>query len=174
MKKLLLLALILNLGAVAEGQTEKPKLVVGVIVDQMRQEYLSRFESRFGEDGFNKLTRDGYTFKNAHFNYVPTYTAPGHASVYTGSTPGIHGIIGNNWYNKELKDMVYCTDDKTQRTVGSSSTRGEMSPHYLLSTTITDELRLFTKKTVQSSRRLDQRQGCNFSCRPSRGGLLVR
>lgn len=146
MKKLLLLALILNLGAVAEGQTEKPKLVVGVIVDQMRQEYLSRFESRFGEDGFNKLTRDGYTFKNAHFNYVPTYTAPGHASVYTGSTPGIHGIIGNNWYNKELKDMVYCTDDKTQRTVGSSSTRGEMSPHYLLSTTITDELRLFTKK----------------------------
>ncbi|MBL6447081.1 alkaline phosphatase family protein [Fulvivirga sp. 29W222] len=146
MKKLLLLVLFINLAVIAESQAQKPKLVVGVIVDQMRQEYLVRFQPRFGEEGFNRMMREGYVLKNAHFNYVPTYTAPGHASVYTGSTPGVHGIIGNNWYNKELKRMVYCTDDERESTVGSLSSKGEMSPHYLLSTTITDELRLFTKR----------------------------
>src|SRR5262245_66487274 len=82
---------------------DKPKLVVGIIVDQMRQEYLYRFEKKFGTGGFRRLMGDGFMLKNAHYNYVPTFTGPGHASVYTGTTPAIHGIIGNEWYDKIAK-----------------------------------------------------------------------
>ena len=131
------------------SQGKQPKLVVGIIVDQMRQEYLLRFRDRFGKDGFNKLVEEGYSFRNAHFNYVPTYTAPGHASVYTGSTPAIHGIIANEWYDKVTKEMRYCAEDTTVSTVGSSSLNGKMSPHSLLATTITDELRIFTHKQAK-------------------------
>ncbi|MGD1957563.1 MAG: alkaline phosphatase PafA [Fulvivirga sp.] len=120
---------------------QKPKLVVGIIVDQMRQEYLLRFEHRFAEGGFKCLMNDGYMFKNAHFNYIPTYTAPGHTSVYTGTTPAAHGIIGNGWYDHLDKDWIYCAEDSTVNTVGSESTSGQMSPKNLLVTTITDELR---------------------------------
>lgn len=120
-------------------------------MDQMRQEYIYRFQERFGDDGFNKLINDGFMFRNAHFNYVPTFTAPGHASVYTGTTPGIHGIIGNNWYDKISERVIYCASDKTEETVGSETDNGKMSPRNLLTTTITDELKLFTQmrsKTV--------------------------
>jgi predicted AlkP superfamily pyrophosphatase or phosphodiesterase len=73
---------------------EKPKLVVGIVVDQMRQEYLYRFERKFGASGFKRLMNEGFMLTNAHYNYVPTYTGPGHASIFTGTTPAIHGIIG--------------------------------------------------------------------------------
>src|SRR5690554_2312227 len=99
MKKLLLVAVCFFITVCSFGQTKKPKLIVGIVVDQMRQEYLYRFQERFGDDGFKKLINDGFMFKNAHFNYVPTYTGPGHASVYTGTTPGVHGVISNNWYD---------------------------------------------------------------------------
>jgi len=128
---------------------EKPKLVVGIIVDQMRHEYIHRFEDKFSDTGFKRLMNGGFTFENAHYNYMPTYTAPGHASVYTGTTPAIHGIIGNNWYNKVLKKEIYCAEDSTMMTIGSDTDNGEMSPNNLLTTTITDELRLFTQKRSQ-------------------------
>ncbi len=127
------------------AQQKKPKLVVGIIVDQMRQEYLYRFGDRFGDDGFKLLMNEGFMFKNAHFNYIPTYTAPGHASVYTGSTPSIHGIIGNYWYDKVSKKYIYCAEDESVNTVGSLSEEGKMSPRKMLTTTITDELRLATQ-----------------------------
>ncbi|TRX59033.1 alkaline phosphatase family protein [Fulvivirga sp. M361] len=120
---------------------QQPRLVVGIIVDQMRQEYLWRFGERFEEGGFNRLMKEGYHFKNAHFNYVPTYTGPGHTSVYTGTTPAIHGVIANSWYDHVSKDGVYCASDKSVQTVGSSSDKGEMSPKNMLVTSITDELR---------------------------------
>ena len=78
-----------------------PRLVIGIVVDQMRQEYLHRFYDKFSESGFKRLMNEGFQFKNAHYNYAPTYTAPGHASIYTGTTPSKHGIIGNTWYAKE-------------------------------------------------------------------------
>ena len=120
----------------------KPKLVVGIVVDQMRYDYLTRFYDHFGEDGFKRLVEEGFNCKNNHFNYAPTSTGPGHTSVYTGATPSVHGIIGNNWYDKELDADVYCASDDSYTSVGTTSNAGQMSPHRMTVTTITDELRL--------------------------------
>ncbi|MGB5942056.1 MAG: alkaline phosphatase PafA [Leeuwenhoekiella sp.] len=123
----------------------KPKLVVGIVVDQMRYDYLTRFEGQFGDGGFKRLMYEGFNCKNNHFNYVPTYTGPGHASIFTGTTPAVHGIISNNWYNKFEKKGVYCAEDSTVTSVGTSSDAGQMSPHHMKTTTITDQNRLHTQ-----------------------------
>lgn len=123
----------------------KPKLMVGIVVDQMRYDYLTRFWGHFGDGGFKRLANDGFNCKNNHFNYAPTYTGPGHASVYTGTTPSVHGVIGNDWYDKETNKSVYCAGDMSYATVGSTSDAGKMSPHRMKTTTITDELRLHTQ-----------------------------
>lgn len=121
---------------------DNPKLVVGVIVDQMRPEYLYRFQDKFSEGGFKRLMKDGFVCRNTHYNYIPTKTAPGHASVYTGTTPKYHGIIANKWYNRYLKKEVNNVDDQNVKTVGGSVNSGQRSPRKMLSTTITDELQL--------------------------------
>src|SRR5258708_1053288 len=128
---------------------DKPKLVVGIVVDQMRQEYLYRFEKKYGAGGFKRLMSDGFMLKNAHYNYVPTYTGPGHASVYTGTTPAIHGIIANDWYDKITKKDINCVGDDRQKPVGNEKGNGDVSPWRLLSTTITDELKLATQKRAK-------------------------
>ncbi|WP_350290985.1 alkaline phosphatase PafA [uncultured Croceitalea sp.] len=125
--------------------SEAPKLVVGIIVDQMRYDYLTRFWNHYGEGGFKRLAGQGYNCKNHHFNYAPTSTGPGHTSVYTGATPSSHGIIGNNWYDKEADASVYCASDESYNSVGTTSDAGKMSPHRMLTTTITDQLRLHTQ-----------------------------
>jgi len=119
-----------------------PKLVVGIVVDQMRYDYLTRFYNHFGKDGFRRLVEQGFNCKNNHFNYAPTSTGPGHTSVYTGTTPSMHGIIGNDWYVKETDMDVYCAGDDSYTSVGTTSDAGQMSPHRMAVTTITDELRL--------------------------------
>lgn len=124
---------------------QRPKLVVGIVVDQMKMEYLFRFSDDFTPNGFNRLMTNGYTFQNMHFNYMPTYTGPGHASIYTGTTPATHGIVGNDWFNRSTGKELYCTDDASVKTIGEGTDEeGKMSPKNLLSTTITDELRLET------------------------------
>ena len=123
----------------------RPKLVVGIVVDQMRYDYLTRFESKFGDGGFKRMMNEGFNCKNNHFNYVPTYTGPGHASVFTGTTPKYHGIISNNWYDKEIKKVVYCAGDDSVESVGTESAAGKMSPHRMLTTSFADENRLFTQ-----------------------------
>ncbi len=128
-----------------EKSREQPKLVVGIVVDQMRYDYLTRFWDRFGEDGFKKLVNEGYNFKNNHFNYVPTYTGPGHASVYTGTSPMNHGIIGNGWYDKFIHESVYCAGDDSVEPVGTEDDAGKMSPHRMKTTTVSDENRLQTQ-----------------------------
>ncbi len=125
--------------------SKKTKLVVGIVVDQMRYDYLTRFWDQFEEDGFKRLVENGFNFKNTHFNYIPTYTAPGHASVYAGAAPEAHGIIGNDWYDKFIGKEVYCTGDDSVEPVGTTSPAGKMSPHRMISTTIADENRLFTQ-----------------------------
>lgn len=125
--------------------TTRPKLVVGIVVDQMRYDYLTRFESKFGNGGFNRMINEGFNCKNNHFNYVPTYTGPGHASVYTGTTPKYHGIIGNDWYDKEAKEMVYCAGDGSVESIGTEDRAGKMSPHRMQTTSFADENRLFTQ-----------------------------
>ena len=110
---LVLMALMLITGAQAQEQPKKPKLVVGIIVDQMRQEYFYRFADRYVENGLKRFSEQGFMMTNGHYNYIPTYTGPGHASVYTGTTPATHGIIANNWYVRSLGKMIYCAEDST-------------------------------------------------------------
>lgn len=143
MKKLLLLLSFVVITNVQAQQ--RPKLVVGIVVDQMKMEYLYRFSDDFSPNGFKRLMEKGFVFHNANFNYMPTYTAPGHAAIYTGTTPSVNGIVGNDWFNRTLGKSMYCTDDASVKTVGDGTAKeGAMSPKNMLSTTITDELRLGT------------------------------
>ncbi|SIQ72088.1 alkaline phosphatase PafA [Pontibacter lucknowensis] len=124
------------------GVEGRPKLIVGIVVDQMRYDFLYRYWDKYSEGGFKRLVRQGFNFKNNQYSYVPTYTGPGHASVYTGSVPALNGIIGNSWYDRTTGKSMYCVEDRSVKTVGSTSDAGLMSPRNLLTTTITDELRL--------------------------------
>ncbi len=144
--KNIILFLSLTFISFSHAQVERPKLVVGIVVDQMRMEYLYRFSPYFSENGFKRLINQGFLYTNMHYNYVPTHTAPGHASIYTGTTPSNHGIIGNSWFNRSLKKEMYCTEDSSVQPLGDpeKNEEGLMSPKNLLSTTITDELRLST------------------------------
>ncbi len=144
MKKIIFFILV-SVAFASKAQTskqEKPKLVVGIVIDQMRYDYLTRFSDRFGEKGFKRLLKNGFSVENAHYNYIPTYTAVGHTSIYTGTTPDNHGIISNNWYDKYLKKSIYCVDDSNYNTVGNSSLAGKKSPHRMYTTTLTDQLHL--------------------------------
>lgn len=153
MKKIVLTLAVLTISWANAQKAEKnknqelkrPKLVVGIVIDQMKTEYLYRFADDFTEHGFKRLLREGFMFHNMHYNYMPTFTGPGHASVYTGTTPAVHGIVGNEWFNKAIGKEVYCTDDASVKMVGDGvGNEGLMSPKLLQATTITDELRLAT------------------------------
>lgn len=122
--------------------TDKPKLVVGIVVDQMRYDYLPLYWNKFGEGGFKRLVNEGFNFANTHYNYFPTYTGPGHAAIYTGTTPAVNGIVGNAWYARSIDDNMYVVSDSTVMPVGTDEDAGKMSPANLLSTTVTDELKL--------------------------------
>lgn len=143
MKRIILfLACVFALNSSAQ---QRPKLVVGIVVDQMKMEYLYRFSDDFSPNGFKRMLDNGFSFSNMNYNYVPTYTAPGHASIYTGATPSTHGIMGNDWFVRSLGKYIYCTDDASVQTlVPGTEKEGAMSPKNLLSTTITDELRMAT------------------------------
>jgi len=143
MRRILAIALVILVSIMVQAQAQ-PKLVVGIVVDQMRPDYLGRYQQRFGEDGFNRFLKKGFVVKNMHYNYVPTYTGPGHAAIYTGTTPKYNGIVANDWYRRSWGRSVYCAYDSTCQTVGSKSKAGMMSPRILESTTITDELRMFS------------------------------
>ncbi|MFN8286064.1 MAG: alkaline phosphatase PafA [Chitinophagales bacterium] len=130
---------------------DRPKLVVGIVVDQMRWDFLYRYSDKYGNGGFKRLLNEGYSCENTHINYSPSFTACGHTCVYTGSVPSVHGITGNSWFQYNENRTVYCTEDTMMKTVGSASNAGRMSPNRLLPTTITDELRLatnFRAKTI--------------------------
>lgn len=131
--------------SVPGDQLPRPKLVVGIVVDQMRWDFLYRYYDRYAPNGgFKRLLNQGFSCENTLIPYAPTITAPGHTSIYTGSVPAIHGIAGNAWYDRALGRDLYCTEDKTVQTVGSTSILGQQSPRNLLVTTICDELRLAT------------------------------
>lgn len=123
---------------------KRPALVVGIVVDQMRWDYLYRYYDRYGEGGFKRLMNNGFNCEATYVNYTPTFTAPGHTCVYTGSVPAIHGIAGNDWIENATGEAMYCTDDNMVQSVGGSVRAGKMSPKNMLTTTITDELRLAT------------------------------
>jgi predicted AlkP superfamily pyrophosphatase or phosphodiesterase len=139
--------------AFPQGIPARPKLVVGIVVDQMRYDFLYRYQAKYGPNGFNRLMREGFSCENTHYNYVPTFTAPGHAAIYTGATPSLSGIIGNEWWDPEWGKHRYVTTDTTVQPVppGANKRSCQHSPRVLLSSTITDELRLsdnFQSKVV--------------------------
>lgn len=126
-------------------KSSNPKLVVGIIIDQMRADYLYKYQNRFGEDGFKRILRDGFNYKNANVNYIPSETAPGHASIYTGTTPSYHGIIGNSWFDRDTNSVIENVADNEQIIIGSliENPYGA-SPKNLMTSTITDELKKYS------------------------------
>ncbi len=138
------LLLIISFSATAQN-IERPKLIVGIVVDQMRWDYLYRYYDRYSNDGFKRLLNGGFSCENTFINYLPSFTAVGHSTIYTGSVPSLDGITGNEWIDQLTGKSVYCTSDSTVQPVGSANaTEGKMSPRNLLVSTITDELRLAT------------------------------
>ncbi len=127
------------------SSNNNPKLVVGVVVDQMRFEYLNRFKNKYSSQGFLRLINQGYSCNNHHFNYIPTITGPGHASIFSGTTPSVHGIIGNDWYDKIKLKTVYCTTDDKYHTIGAEAKYGKVAPTNLKVTTVADQNRIFTQ-----------------------------
>lgn len=153
--KHLAIALLAIISLSASAQTKKttvaaatsvarPKLVVGIVVDQMRWDYLYRYYDRYQATGFKRLLNEGFSCENTNLDYIPAVTAAGHTCIYTGSVPSIHGIAGNDFIIQATGKSMYCTEDSTVKTVGSTSVAGQMSPRNLLTTTVTDELRLAT------------------------------
>tara|TARA_B110000503_G_scaffold16974_2_gene24425 strand:- start:6458 stop:8038 length:1581 start_codon:yes stop_codon:yes gene_type:complete len=128
-----------------KASNNKPKLVVGVVVDQMRFEYLNRFKNKYSSQGFLRLMNQGYSCNNHHFNYIPTVTGPGHASIFSGTTPSVHGIVGNDWYDKAKGRTVYCTTDSRYIPVGAAAKYGKVAPTNLKVTTVADQNRIFTQ-----------------------------
>jgi predicted AlkP superfamily pyrophosphatase or phosphodiesterase len=147
MQRLLIFSALILFSITVQGQSpiQRPKLVVGIVVDQMRWDYLYRYYDRYKENGgFKRLLNQGFACENTFIPYTPTYTACGHASIFTGSVPAIHGITGNNWWDSKLNKSMYCTQDDSVKTVGSITAAGQMSPRNLLTTTVGDEMKLAT------------------------------
>jgi predicted AlkP superfamily pyrophosphatase or phosphodiesterase len=130
--------------AQSNNKIQKPKLVVGLVVDQMRWDYLYKYQDRYVDGGFKRLLKDGFSCENTFINYLPSYTAVGHTVIFTGSIPAINGIVGNDWVDQLTGKSWYCTEDSSVQTVGAPGTAGKMSPNNMLVSTITDELRLAT------------------------------
>lgn len=129
-----------------KSKLARPKLVVGIVVDQMREDFLYRYYNRYGQGGFKRLMNEGNVCRNTFINYLPSFTGPGHASIYTATSPAYHGIASNDWYERSNYAPMYCVSDTSVKAVGGSEKAGKMSPKNLWSTTITDELRLATNK----------------------------
>lgn len=123
----------------------KPKLIVGIVVDQMRYDFLWRFWDQYGDGGFKRLVNDGFLCRDARYNYFLTTTAPGHSTIYTGTTPALHGIVDNNWYDRETGQVIYAVTDSTAKSIGNETTNVSSSPYRLLTSTVTDELKLASR-----------------------------
>ncbi|MBI2730067.1 MAG: alkaline phosphatase family protein [Sphingobacteriales bacterium] len=130
----------------AVTKLSRPKLVVGVVIDQMRWDYLYRYYNRYGNDGFKRLLNQGFSCDNTMIPYTPTVTGAGHACIYTGSVPAIHGIVANDWVERSNESLMYCSRDTSVRGLGTTASNwaGQMSPKNMLTNTMGDELKLAT------------------------------
>ncbi len=132
-----------------KAEIKRPKLVVGIVVDQMRWDYLYRYYERFGDGGFRRMMNEGFNCQNTMINFLPTFTGPGHASIYTGTVPAIHGITANDWYEMDKVKKTYCVHDLSVTRMGGSFAYGHVSPGQMFTTTITDELKIATKERAK-------------------------
>ncbi len=119
---------------------QPPRLVVGIVVDQMRADYILRFWDNFGEGGFKRLVGQGAFLRDAHYPYAQTNTGPGHASIFTGTTPCDHGIVANDMFFRSRNALVNCVQDDAVTGVGGGGPRSRRSPVNLYASTLADEL----------------------------------
>lgn len=129
----------------APPNSAKPvRLVVGIVIDQFRYDYLTRFHDQFGEGGFKRLLSGGAVFTNANYIHTPTFTACGHATFMSGATPAMNGVIGNEWFDRESGSRVTSVSDSKVKLLGGPEGASGMSPSKLIGSTIGDELKLAT------------------------------
>ncbi len=140
--RILCVSMLLQTALFGQTAPTQPKLVVGVVVDQMAYEFLYRYMPLYKDQGFKRLVKEGYSCENTHYNYIPTYTGPGHASIYTGSVPALNGVVSNDWFNERSGGFVYVTDDTSVAMVGGNGIGSKMSPKNMVATTITDMLQM--------------------------------
>ncbi|MDB6130393.1 MAG: alkaline phosphatase [Verrucomicrobiales bacterium] len=141
------MCLALGLGAFS-SIAQTPKLVVAILVDQFRYDYLERFDRQFAKNGFNLFVNKGVFMTYARYNYCPTVTGPGHASFLSGSTPALHGIIANDWIDKKTKKQIYCCDDSSVFGVGTATNLSKMSPRNFIGSNFADQMRLHYQSKV--------------------------
>jgi predicted AlkP superfamily pyrophosphatase or phosphodiesterase len=131
--------------SLASAYNARPKLIVIVVIDQFRGDYLERYRHQFGEGGFRLLLDHGAYFTDCNYNYANTRTAPGHATLLTGAYSNGHGILANEWWDPQKKRVVTSVQDDGTKLVGMASNAFGASPHNLLSDTLGDELKLATQ-----------------------------
>ena len=123
---------------------KRPRLVLLIVVDQFRYDYLERFGALFGPNGFRRLLRDGASWTQVNYDHFPTYTAPGHGTMMTGAYPAESGIVANDWFDRASGKRVSSVSDETVKLLGGDGTETGSSPRRLLGSTVGDELRLVT------------------------------
>ncbi|HUX59598.1 MAG TPA: alkaline phosphatase family protein [Bacteroidales bacterium] len=128
---------------------EKPRLVIGIVVEQLKYDQLEKFRDKLGENGIKRLINEGTYFKNASFEYMLTQSAPGHATISTGAEPSYHGITSDNWYLPLRNELIFCSKDIAVNPVGGSFESGLHSPVNLQASTFSDELEMATNKKAK-------------------------
>src|SRR5260370_30171639 len=142
---LLVLALNLSPSSFASAYNAHPELVVIIVIDQFRGDYLERYREQFGDAGFRLfLDHDAYFF-DCNYNYANTHTAPGHATLVSGAYANGHGIVANDWWDSRKKRTVTSVEDEDTKIVGVSGDKTGASPHNLMADTLGDELKLATQ-----------------------------
>ena len=134
----------LPISSSASAYNAHPKLIVVIVIDQFRGDYLDRYRDEFGDSGFRFLLDHGAYFPNCNYNYANTRTAPGHATLFTGAYSNGHGIVSNEWWDQKKKRMVTSVEDDDTRLVGAEGKSGA-SPHNLMADTLGDEMKLATQ-----------------------------
>jgi arylsulfatase A-like enzyme len=142
---ILLLWLVCAAPSFASAYDAHPKLVVVIVIDQFRGDYLERYRDQFGEGGFRLLLDHGANFTDCNYDYANTRTAPGHATLFTGAYSNGHGIVANEWWEQKKKRMVTSVEDDDTKLVGIAEDKAGASPHNLLADTLGDELKLATQ-----------------------------
>ena len=147
MKKIVPIVFILiilssSISAQFKNAPERPKLVIGIVVEGMRPDFIWRYINKFEEGGFKRLISDGMFYKNAEYDYLYPESSSAYATMITGANPSTHGIIGDKWYNQLKEKDIYCTEDKKHYGLKVGRTSGQQSPKNLLCSTLGDELRL--------------------------------
>ncbi len=136
---------VLSISGFTSAYNGHPKLVVIIVIDQFRGDYLERYRDQFGDAGFRFLLDHGAYFANCNYNYANTRTAPGHSTLFTGAYSNGHGIAANEWWDQKKKKMVTSVEDDDTKLVGVPESKTGASPHNLMADTLGDELKLATQ-----------------------------